>query len=94
MRPRLTGKSAPKAEDMVSISAPGPSLTLFAATHDSSAETLAPITSVSAQLMGGMPARCQQGSFNGAVTLTCLKNLMHSRPQFVIVLTSYYMTLF
>ena len=79
MRPRFTGKSAPKAEEMVSMSAPGPSLTLFAATHDSSAETLAPMTIVSAQLMGGMPEGCQQSSFNGAVTFSCSNILMLSR---------------
>ena len=38
------------------MSAPGPSLALLATTHDSSADTLAPSTMVSAQLIGGIPA--------------------------------------
>ena len=56
MRPRFNGKSAPKAEEMVSMSAPAPSLALLATTHDCSADTLAPSTIVSAQLIGGIPA--------------------------------------
>ena len=48
------------------MSAPRPSLTLFAFTHASSAETLAPSTIVSAQLMGGMPgASGRRGSQQG-----------------------------
>ena len=60
VRPRFTGKSAPKAAEMVSMSAPGPSLRFFASTHDSSAETLAPSTIVSDRLMGGMPVQTQR----------------------------------
>ncbi len=60
VRPRFTGKSAPKAAEMVSMSAPGPSLRFLASTHDSSAETLAPSTIVSDQLMGGMPVWIQR----------------------------------
>ena len=59
---------------MVSISAPGPSLTLFAFTHASSAETLAPSTIVSAQLMGGMPgASGRRGSQQGILHLEEIK---------------------
>ena len=53
------------------MSAPGPSLRFFASTHDSSAETLAPSTSVSDQLMGGMPAGYEGKSCNSAKTLCC-----------------------
>ncbi len=56
---------------MVSMSAPGPSLRFFASTHDSSAEILAPSTSVSDQLMGGMPGGHKARSCNSDMTSRC-----------------------
>ena len=57
-RPRKTGKSAPKALEMVSTSAPAPKRAFLAMNHERSAATLAPSTITSAQVMGGtgMPA--------------------------------------
>ena len=74
MRPRFNGNSDPKADEMVSMSAPGPSLRLFATTHDSSAETLAPSTSVSAQLIGGMPEGSHRSLFDATTILPCLED--------------------
>lgn len=54
-RPSTTGKSAPNAEDMVSMSAPAPRRDAFAALHEDSAATLAPSTIRSAHVMSVIP---------------------------------------
>ena len=90
MRPRFNGNSDPKAEEMVSMSAPGPSLRLFATTHDSSAETLAPSTIVSAQLMGGMPAGCHGSLFHATVIPPCLEDCIAWQILGVMILTLNY----
>jgi hypothetical protein len=70
-RPRTTGKSAPNAEEITSMSAPNPRRAFLAALHDASAPTFAPSTIRSAQVIGGIPA-------SGSTVLAHARKKMYS----------------
>ena len=59
MRPRLTGKLAPNADEITSPLPLMPDFSILAVAQLLVAATLAPITIVSAQLMGSRPVKNQ-----------------------------------